>query len=79
MTLQRADSFPKLARNHNGSARLCRAAAEGIPMADEAPTGIEEEEFQPRGTVAILAMFVLAIIILWGSVYLILLSRGVTV
>lgn len=48
-------------------------------MADEAPAGIEEEEFQPRGTVAILAMFVLAIIILWGSVYLILLSRGVTV
>jgi hypothetical protein len=48
-------------------------------MADEPPTETEEEEFQPRGTVAILVMFVLAIIILWGSVYVILLSRGVTV
>jgi hypothetical protein len=48
-------------------------------MADEARTEIEEEDFKPRGTVAILIMFVLAIIILWGSVYVILLSRGVTV
>lgn len=48
-------------------------------MAEELRTEIEEEEFQPRGTVAILVMFVLAIIILWVSVYVILLSRGVTV
>lgn len=48
-------------------------------MAEEQPTESDAEEFQPRGTVAILIMFVLAIIILWGSVYLILLSRGVTV
>jgi hypothetical protein len=32
----------------------------------------------PVGTVFILAVFVLTIILLWGSVYLILLSRGVT-
>lgn len=48
-------------------------------MAEEPQVEEGTEEFQPRGTVAILAMFVLAIIILWGSVYLILLSRGVTV
>ncbi len=48
-------------------------------MAEEPRTDIDEQEFQPRGTVAILVMFVLAIIILWGSVYVILLSRGVTV
>lgn len=48
-------------------------------MADEARNEADEEEFQPRGTVAILVMFVLAIIILWGSVYVILISRGVTV
>jgi hypothetical protein len=48
-------------------------------MAEEQRTGEEAEEFHPKGTVAILIMFVLAIIILWGSVYVILLSRGVTV
>jgi hypothetical protein len=48
-------------------------------MAEKPQMEEQEEEFQPRGTVAILVMFVLAIIILWGSVYVILLSRGVTV
>lgn len=37
----------------------------------------EVEHFKPVGTVFILAMFVLTLILLWGSVYLILLSRGV--
>ena len=48
-------------------------------MADEPQTKQENEEFHPRGTVAVLVMFVLAIIILWATVYVILLSRGVTV
>lgn len=48
-------------------------------MSDEQGTDNETEEYHPRGTVAILTLFVLAIIILWGTVYLILLSRGVTV
>jgi flagellar basal body-associated protein FliL len=48
-------------------------------MAEEQQMEQEVEEFHPKGTVAILIMFVLAIIILWGSVYVILLSRGVTV
>jgi len=37
------------------------------------------ETFHPRGTLLIMLLFLLAIIILWGSVYLILLSRGVTI
>lgn len=48
-------------------------------MADEQRTEQQTEEFHPRGTVAILVMFVLAIIVLWTSVYVILLSRGVTI
>lgn len=39
----------------------------------------ENEEFQPKGTIVILLIFVLTMILLWGSVYVILLSRGVTV
>lgn len=42
------------------------------------PTQAEEEHFKPVGTLFILAMFVLTMILLWGSVYLILLSRGAT-
>ena len=39
----------------------------------------ENMDLRPRGTMVILILFVLTLIILWGSVYLILLSRGVTV
>jgi len=42
---------------------------------------MEEDEKQyktPQGTVAIMVIFVLLIIALWGSVYLTLLSRGAT-
>jgi hypothetical protein len=38
----------------------------------------EEEHFRPNGTVFILVLFVAALILLWLSVYVILLSRGVT-
>ena len=47
----------------------------------EPPTGIDpggEEHFKPTGTIFVLALFVATIILLWGSVYVILLSRGVT-
>lgn len=37
-----------------------------------------EEHFKPTGTIFILVLFVATIILLWGSVYVILLSRGVT-
>ena len=39
---------------------------------------IDEEHFKPTGTLFILALFVATIILLWASVYVILLSRGVT-
>ena len=41
--------------------------------------GAEEEHFKPNGTVFILILFVATLILLWLSVYVILLSRGVTV
>ncbi len=39
----------------------------------------ELDDFQPKGTLLLVSVFFLLLIILWGSVYLILLSRGVTV
>jgi len=38
----------------------------------------QNEEFKPKGTLLILAIFVVTLILLWGSVFMILLSRGVT-
>jgi len=38
-----------------------------------------EEEFKPRGTIAVVAIFVATLILLWLSIYLILIARGVTV
>ncbi len=39
----------------------------------------EMDDFKPRGTIVLLIIFVITLIALWGSVYMILLSRGVTV
>lgn len=39
----------------------------------------QPEEFQPKGTVAILIVFAITLIVLWGSIYMILLQRGGTV
>ena len=39
----------------------------------------ESEHFKPSGTIFLLTIFVAVIILLWASVYVILLSRGVTV
>lgn len=44
---------------------------------DAGGTG-ESEHFKPTGTVFVLGVFVATIILLWLSVYVILLSRGVT-
>jgi hypothetical protein len=38
-----------------------------------------QEEFHPKGTALVLAIFVITLILLWGSVYLIMLQRGITV
>ena len=37
-----------------------------------------EEHFKPTGTLFVLVLFVATIVLLWASVYIILLSRGVT-
>jgi hypothetical protein len=45
----------------------------------EDPKATEETtEFHPRGTALILGIFLVLIVLLWATVYLILLSRGVT-
>jgi hypothetical protein len=38
----------------------------------------DTEHFRPTGTITVLAMFVATLILLWLSVYLILIARGVT-
>ena len=48
-------------------------------MSDRSADAAFEEEFKPRGTIAIVAMFVATLILLWLSIYLILIARGVTV
>lgn len=35
-------------------------------------------EFKPRGTVAFVAAFVVVLMLMWFSIYIILLSRGAT-
>lgn len=35
-------------------------------------------QFHPKGTILVLVLFMIVLIALWASVYLILLSRGVT-
>ena len=52
-------------------------ADEGAMSADPA-TADEEEHFKPTGTIFILVLFVATLILLWASVFVILLSRGVT-
>ncbi|MBT8164849.1 MAG: cytochrome c oxidase subunit 2A [Acidimicrobiia bacterium] len=44
---------------------------EGVPIGTD-------EEFKPRGTVAIVALFTATLVLLWLSIYLILIARGVT-
>jgi hypothetical protein len=38
----------------------------------------ERDEFHPRGTVVIATIFIVMLILLWGSIYLIMWTRGVT-
>jgi hypothetical protein len=46
--------------------------------ATEPGDALDEEHFKPTGTLFVLTLFVATIILLWVSVYVILLSRGVT-
>lgn len=47
-------------------------------MTDEGVPIEADEEFTPRGTVAIVALFTATLVLLWLSIYLILIARGVT-
>lgn len=38
----------------------------------------DREEFHPTGTIAILVIFVITLILIWGTIYMILLGRGGT-
>ena len=51
----------------------------GARVSGEETSANEEEHFRPVGTLFVLAVFVITLILLWASVYVILLSRGVTV
>jgi hypothetical protein len=48
-------------------------------MAKEEKQVQHDEEFKPQGTILILILFMLTMIFLWGSIYFILLQRGVTI
>lgn len=39
---------------------------------------MKREPDTPMGTIALLAVYVLIIVLLWGNVYLTMISRGVT-
>ncbi len=44
-------------------------------------TGVPDDfdaTFRPTGTVAVVALFVIVLVLLWTSIYLILIARGVT-
>lgn len=45
---------------------------------DRVDAAFREEDFKPRGTVVIVALFTVVLILLWLAVYLILIARGVT-
>lgn len=37
----------------------------------------DQNDFKPKGTILVLAIFILVLIVLWGSVYWIMINRGV--
>jgi hypothetical protein len=39
---------------------------------------VRKEPDTPQGTIALLAVYLLIILLLWGNVYLTMLSRGIT-
>lgn len=49
------------------------------PSVSTPASDVEEEHFKPTGTIFFVALFVAALILLWASVYVILIARGATV
>ena len=37
----------------------------------------DQDDFKPKGTIMVLAIFIITLIVLWGSVYWIMIDRGV--
>lgn len=50
----------------------------GLDPPEQAAPDADIDHFKPTGTIFVLALFVATLILLWGSVYVILLARGVT-
>ncbi|GAB4539207.1 MAG: hypothetical protein Fur002_03900 [Anaerolineales bacterium] len=38
----------------------------------------DNDEFRPKGTIAVLIVFVITLIVIWGTIYAFLLNRGGT-
>lgn len=55
-----------------------RLERETVTVGSDPPTDANEH-FKPTGTIFVLTVFVATLFLLWGSVYVILLARGVTV
>lgn len=47
-------------------------------MSQEQQSSETGEQFHPKGTVLVMVLFVVTLIILWGSIYLLMLSQGAT-
>ena len=39
----------------------------------------DDDEFRPTGTIAVLTIFVITLIAIWGTIYMILVGRGGTI
>lgn len=48
-------------------------------MPEDADFFASDEDFKPRGTVAVVVLFTATLVLLWLSIYLILIARGVTI
>ena len=64
------------ARRGLGKQRVAELKADMLAAFDEEQ--LDEEHFKPTGTLVILGLWLTMVVLLWASVYIILLSRGVT-
>ena len=81
MVAPRRDFGPLKGHRATGTLALPSHPDEGgRSRADNAgsPVEFDESTFKPTGTVAVVALFVVVLALLWLSIYLILIARGVT-
>jgi hypothetical protein len=55
-----------------------RSSAARALMFGKGVSSMDDLQTKPKGTIAVLVVFALLIVILWGSVYLAMLLRGAT-